>query len=439
MRAAERQLSAHHGGGSMVRKGTIKAAKDKPPRHDNKSRDPWKCGKCDHRNKATDMQCTGCRLPKGLCFGEKIGKTASPTVSRRNTELEAANKKLAANLKQLEAGRKQLAAERKKFNAEVKSSPSGRLDAADAPVKHEQSQDDGTKTEIKELRQQIKELNDVPEQSRHYVVDFDKLLASKQARIQELSALERSSRPLTNRKASAEAHLDKMSKSYATSSKKLEELKRQRSELDAKLACQEVETAELIAKVEAAKIEVANISELIAADLRGDSIIIEESSPCDGKLDSQEAALLRNLLKLVPDEKFNEACASSGVDADDARARTMALLSKVGAAEQMHEPAPVFVLSAHRPPVAAAAADEVWGAHCDNIEGLATAITGDANDLRVAQLQSEIDAQKAHIRELVQIWADVHNDLETEPSAQSSTKRKKLGDFGSAISRLVEA
>ena len=87
--------------------------------------------------------------------------------------------------------------------------------------------------------------------------------ASKQARIQELSALERSSRPLTNRKASAEAHLDKVSKGYATSSKKLEELKRQRSELDAKVACQEVETAALIVKVEAAKNEVASISELV--------------------------------------------------------------------------------------------------------------------------------------------------------------------------------
>jgi hypothetical protein len=159
-------------------------------------------------------------------------------------------------------------------------------------------------------------------------------------------------------------------------------------------------------------------------------------------LDSQEAALLRNLLKLVPDDKFNEACASSGVDADDARARTMALVSKVGAAEQIHEPAPVSVLGTHRPAGTAAAADEVWSAHCDNIDGLAAAITVDDKDLRMAQMQSEIDAHKAHIRELGQIWADVHDDdldTETEPSAKSCAKRKKLGDFGFAISRLVEA
>ena len=134
----------------MVRKGTIKAAKDKPPRHDNKSRDPWKCGKCGHHNKATDMQCTGCRIQKGLCFGEKIGKAASPTVSKRHTELEAEIKKLTA---QLDAERKQRAADNKKFTAERKSSSSGRPDAADAPVEHEQSQGDSNKIEIKELRQ----------------------------------------------------------------------------------------------------------------------------------------------------------------------------------------------------------------------------------------------------------------------------------------------
>ena len=89
--------------------------------------------------------------------------------------------------------------------------------------------------------------------------------------------------------------------------------------------------------------------------------------------------------------------------------------------------------------IATATADEVWGAHCDNIEGLATATAVDAKDLRMAQLQSQIDAQKAHIRELGQIWADVHDDLETKPSAQSGAKRKKLGDFESAISRLVES
>ena len=57
----------------------------------------------------------------------------------------------------------------------------------------------------------------------------------------------------------------------------------------------------------------------------------------------------------------------------------------------------------------------------------------------MAQMQSEIEAHKTRLRELGQMWADVHMDLETdaEPNAQSSAKRKKLGDFESAISRLV--
>ena len=119
----------------------------------------------------------------------------------------------------------------------------------------------------------------------------------------------------------------------------------------------------------------------------------------------------------------------------------MAVLSKIEAAEQPHEPATVSALGAHRPAGTAAAADEVWGAHCDNIDGLAAAITVDPKDARMAQMQSEIEAHKAHMRELGQIWADMRNDLEigTEPNAQSSAKRKKLGDFGSAISRLVAA
>ena len=108
----------------------------------------------------------------------------------------------------------------------------------------------------------------------------------------------------------------------------MEELKRQRSELDAKVACQEVETAALIVKVEAVKNEVASMSEFIAADLRGDSVINESSPANDGRLDAQEATLVRNLLKLIPEEQFNEACASSGVDADDAIARTIDVLSK---------------------------------------------------------------------------------------------------------------
>jgi hypothetical protein len=56
--------------------------------------------------------------------------------------------------------------------------------------------------------------------------------------------------------------------------------------------------------------------------------IESDALECFRKLDSQEAAIVRNLLKLVPVDKFNEACASSGVDADDASARFLAVLSK---------------------------------------------------------------------------------------------------------------
>ena len=45
------------------------------------------------------------------------------------------------------------------------------------------------------------------------------------------------------------------------------------------------------------------------------------------------------------------------------------------------------------------------------------------------------------MREVGQIWADAGVELasDAESCAQSSAKRKKLGDLESAISRLVEA
>ena len=50
----------------------------------------------------------------------------------------------------------------------------------------------------------------------------------------------KNSKPLSIRKAAAEAYLNEMSEAHATASLKLEELKEQRSELEAALACQEL-------------------------------------------------------------------------------------------------------------------------------------------------------------------------------------------------------
>ena len=101
----------------------------------------------------------------------------------------------------------------------------------------------------------------------------------------------------------------------------------------------------------------------------------------------------------------------------------MAVLSKIEATEQPHEPATVTALGAHRPAGTAEAA---------------AAITADAKDLRLAMLESENATIKAQMREVEQRWADAGVELasDAESSTQSSVKRKKIGDLESAISRL---
>ena len=58
--------------------------------------------------------------------------------------------------------------------------------------------------------------------------------------------------------------------------------------------------------------------------------------------------------------------------------------------------------------------------------------------MRLAVLESENAAIKAHMREVGQVWADAGGELasDAEASAQSSAKRKKLGDLVSAISQF---
>ena len=141
------------------------------------------------------------------------------------------------------------------------------------------------------------------------------------------------------------------------------------------------------------------------------------------RLASEVSNALRDLLKLVPEERLKEACSSHGIVADEVVARTMAVMSKIEAAEQPRELASVTVLGAHRPAGTAAAA---------------AANTADAKVLRLAQLESENASFKVQMRELGQICADAGVDLATDAdsSAQSSAKRKKLGDLESAISRF---
>ena len=138
----------------------------------------------------------------------------------------------------------------------------------------------------------------------------------------------------------------------------------------------------------------------------------------DTPLDAQEASLLRDL-RLIPEERFAEACASHGIAAEEVVVRTKSIMSKIEPSDAVS----VTPLGAHRPAGTVVAA---------------AAIAAEAKDMRLAMLESENAAIKAHMREVGQVWADAGDELasDAEASAQSSAKRKKLGDLVSAISQF---
>ena len=135
---------------------------------------------------------------------------------------------------------------------------------------------------------------------------------------------------------------------------------------------------------------------------------LDDDSAKGAPLDAQEASLLRDLLKLVPEERLHEACSSHGIEASDVVARTLALMSKIEAKEKPSEPATVTALGAHRPPGTAAAA---------------AALTADADALRLAKAEEESAALKAQMR----------NMLEMAAEEKDSAKRQKME---AAIARM---
>ena len=431
----------------MAPKGTIRTAEGKQPRHDGKVRADWYCRICTRPNgtpwlnKGSDMRCKGkCGMSKGFCHGENA-KPASPATSKRQADRDA---KLKAA--QAEKGKAAQAdkAKIKALEAEVKAlklrdqatssaSPTCEAHAAGTPASSEKST--SLEREISDAREYIKDLKGIPDRIKSSWMDYEAQVDAAKARLDEALAAKRAAHPIKQQYENAQAYQARAKKKWDDLLAKEAEMQQHVLDWQQRLTELRASTVEAKQAHAAAAEQTARLGALFASE-------VTEAAPFVGeRLDSQEATLVRDLFRLVPEEKLNEACASSGIDAADVMARAMAVLSKIEAAEQPREPATVSALGAHRPAGTAAAADEVWGAHCDNIDGLAAAITVDPKDARMAQMQSEIEAHKAHMCELGQIWADMRNDLEigTEPNAQSSAKRKKLGDFGSAISRLVAA
>ena len=115
--------------------------------------------------------------------------------------------------------------------------------------------------------------------------------------------------------------------------------------------------------VEAAKQEVASIAERMAADLRG--IPAAAAAVAKAAIVPQDVSLVRDLLRWVPAEEVQKACAPLGLAPEEVVTRTNALLSKfeahagAAASQAPVSPAVLPLPVAPMAPAAALTIDEV--------------------------------------------------------------------------------
>ena len=301
---------------------------------------------------------------------------------------------------------------------------------ADAPANDEQSARLGR--DITQARECVKGLKDVPDNVRALWEGYDAAMQAAQEKLDAALAAKRAANPVKQQFANAQAYQARTKRKWDEQLARVDELQQQLVGLQQKLAEQRTAAVEAEKNHTQAAEQTAALGALYASEVAEtaaatrDSLHgcqrfmeLDDDSAKGAPLDAQEASLLRDLLKLVPEERLHEACSSHGIEASDVVARTLALMSKIETKEKPSEPAAVTALGAHRPPDTAAAA---------------AALPADAHALRIAQAEEEKAVLKAQMRELQQICSET--TAEEESGGQHSGKRKKLE---SAISRLVAA
>ena len=130
-----------------------------------------------------------------------------------------------------------------------------------------------SKEKTKEIRDRIKALQAIPEESRKLIGNgdgaFDRLLAATQAELREAQSLHRKSKPISVQQASAKAHLQKVLKQQKDLDETVVELRKQQAELVQSITTKEAEQAAAACAVENAKAELAELAEGLAAEVRG--------------------------------------------------------------------------------------------------------------------------------------------------------------------------
>ena len=244
-----------------------------------RSADDWCCKAClgpdgqPYRNFGDRKVCRKCQVPKGSCFLRKADATNSrcPSSSiaerqarQRQTSLEEANRELCQKLAAKERELSKLAGGNQQGNGrEGKDEVKSQLQQ---PASVELSA-------AKTLRKQIQQLKALDPDLRQSLCankgGYDAFLKDLEGQLDAVCIKQREERPLSEQKASTEAHLKKMQRAKDDATSKMEKLQADHAELASKIAEQTATLVDIDAKLQKARVEVAAVTEKASAELRG--------------------------------------------------------------------------------------------------------------------------------------------------------------------------
>ena len=297
---------------------------------------------------------------------------------------------------------------------------------ADAPANGEQSARLGR--DVTQARECVKGLKGVPDNVKALWEGYDAAMQAAQEKLDAALAAKRAANPVKQQFANAQAYQARTKRKWDEQLARVDELQQQLVGVQQKLAEQRTATVEAEKNHTQAAEQTAALGALYASEVAEtaaatrDSLHgcqrfmeLDDDSAKGAPLDAQEASLLRDLLKLVPEERLHEACSSHGIEASDVVARTLALMSKIEAKEKPSEPATVTALGAHRPPGTAAAA---------------AALTADADALRLAKAEEESAALKAQMRNMLEMAAEEKDSAKRQKMEAAIARMKLPGTVG---------
>ena len=245
---------------------------------DARSSADWCCKLClgpdgkAYRNCGDRKACNKCHVDKGTCFlckaAKAPGSPPSSNLAERQAKLQRQelSKQLRVRDEEIHKLKRQLAGSA--ANEQQRKEPVGRVEGSLQPSSADLP---ATKT----LQRQIQQLKGLDPVFRETLCaskgGYQTFLGELEGRLEAEYAKQREQKPISQQKASAEAHLKKMQRAKSEADCKLEELQSAHAELAAKIAMQMAAVSEADAKLQKARLEVAAVTEKATAELRGAS------------------------------------------------------------------------------------------------------------------------------------------------------------------------